>query len=398
MDKVLSMDDLLDPFCAPQPAIAGVQLSSMIRCPSEWLLENYLEEMTAEEALSTADKSYSRLDSNKRVPSAQNLKAGPKYNAAVSSLKTSIGREDRGGGVWGEDEAVEIKGPHDSVVAQMELSTADPFECVAFLTKKLYSSCAATAANLQGVGMISRNSSTVDGRIDSSSLGSEAPFKGGRTAVIAMPLVQHFGCAQGRTATSESTREQSDEDEPNGEEENIENIDPANAKRSRRMLSNRESARRSRRKKQAHLSELETQVAQLRVENSSLLKRLTDINQKYNEAVMENRILKTNVETLRAKVKMAEDLVKRVTTAASFVSSPSEISSAAAVPIQDDPNVRSIAPLVHQGINSYLPEATSAAPYTGKMYRTAPMQRVASLEHLQKRICTGSVGLVYLIL
>lgn len=95
------------------------------------------------------------------------------------------------------------------------------------------------------------------------------------------------------------------------------------------MISNRESARRSRRRKQAHLSEIEAQVlfcslvgcpltslvkehfkylnrtlqqvSQLRVENSALLKRLADINQKYNEAAVDNRILKANVETLRAK-------------------------------------------------------------------------------------------------
>jgi hypothetical protein len=44
------------------------------------------------------------------------------------------------------------------------------------------------------------------------------------------------------------------------------------------------------------------QVAQLRVENSSLLKSLTDISQKYNESAVDNRVLKADVETLRAKV------------------------------------------------------------------------------------------------
>ncbi|KAJ8631605.1 hypothetical protein MRB53_024928 [Persea americana] len=56
-----------------------------------------------------------------------------------------------------------------------------------------------------------------------------------------------------------------------------------------------------RRRKQAHLSELEQQVAQLRFENSSLLKQLTDASQKYNEAALDNRVLKADVETLRAK-------------------------------------------------------------------------------------------------
>ncbi|MCH99161.1 light-inducible protein CPRF2-like, partial [Trifolium medium] len=67
------------------------------------------------------------------------------------------------------------------------------------------------------------------------------------------------------------------------------------------MLSNRESARRSRRRKQAHLTELETQVSQLRGENSSLVKRLTDVNQKYTDSAVDNRVLKADVETLRAK-------------------------------------------------------------------------------------------------
>jgi peptidoglycan hydrolase CwlO-like protein len=69
-----------------------------------------------------------------------------------------------------------------------------------------------------------------------------------------------------------------------------------------RKQSNRESARRSRSRKAAHLNELEAQVSQLRVENSSLLRRLADVNQKYNDAAVDNRVLKADVETLRAKV------------------------------------------------------------------------------------------------
>jgi hypothetical protein len=43
-------------------------------------------------------------------------------------------------------------------------------------------------------------------------------------------------------------------------------------------------------------------VTQLRVENSSLLRRLADVNQKFNDAAVDNRVLKADVETLRAKV------------------------------------------------------------------------------------------------
>lgn len=77
------------------------------------------------------------------------------------------------------------------------------------------------------------------------------------------------------------------------------------------MVSNRESARRSRRRKQAQLSELESQVEQLKGENSSLFKQLTESSQQFNTAVTDNRILKSDVEALRVKVKMAEDMVAR---------------------------------------------------------------------------------------
>lgn len=82
-------------------------------------------------------------------------------------------------------------------------------------------------------------------------------------------------------------------------------------KRMRRMVSNRESARRSRKRKQAHLADLEQQVDQLRGEHSSLFKQLTDANHTFSTAVTDNRVLKSDVETLRVKVKMAEDMVAR---------------------------------------------------------------------------------------
>ncbi|KAJ0968688.1 hypothetical protein J5N97_021565 [Dioscorea zingiberensis] len=82
-------------------------------------------------------------------------------------------------------------------------------------------------------------------------------------------------------------------------------------KRMRRMVSNRESARRSRKRKQAHLADLELQVDQLREENASLYKQLTDANHQFGDAVTDNRVLKSDVEALRVKVKMAEDLVTR---------------------------------------------------------------------------------------
>ncbi|KAF8401784.1 hypothetical protein HHK36_012730 [Tetracentron sinense] len=242
---------------------------------------------------------------------------------------------------------------------------------------------------------------------------------GGPLGIPALPAVQKKAGVQVRPTTSESSRELSDDDELEGETEITENMDPADAKRVRRMLSNRESARRSRRRKQAHLSELETQVAQLRVENSSLLKRLTDISQKYSAAAVDNRILKADVETLRAKVKMAENTVKRVTginpmfqamseistVGMPFAGSPSDTSADTDVPVQDDPKQQfyqhasnTTAATPHdQRMNNGLPDIPPVPSVENvqnvaggnKMGRTASMQRVASLEHLQKRICGG---------
>jgi len=216
-----------------------------------------------------------------------------------------------------------------------------------------------------------------------------------------------------KQTTSSSSREQSDDDDMEGEAETTGNANPVQQRLQRRKQSNRESARRSRSRKAAHLNELEAQVAQLRVENSSLLRRLADVNQKFNEAAVDNRVLKADVETLRAKVKMAEDSVKRVTgmnalfpavsdmssLSMPFNGSPSDSTSDAAVPIQDDPNSYFASPSEIGGNNGYMPEMASsaqedddfvnAALAAGKMDRTASLQRVASLEHLQKRMCGG---------
>ncbi|MCL7042946.1 hypothetical protein MKW94_000929, partial [Papaver nudicaule] len=68
-----------------------------------------------------------------------------------------------------------------------------------------------------------------------------------------------------------------------------------------RKVSNRESARRSRRRKQAHLVDLELQVDQLRGENASLYKQFNSADHQFKEAATDNRVLRSDVEALRVK-------------------------------------------------------------------------------------------------
>ncbi|KAF8010077.1 hypothetical protein BT93_J0901 [Corymbia citriodora subsp. variegata] len=72
-----------------------------------------------------------------------------------------------------------------------------------------------------------------------------------------------------------------------------------NERRQRRMISNRESARRSRMRKQKHLDELWSQVVWLRHENHQLVDKLNQVSEDHDRAVQENVQLKEEASELR---------------------------------------------------------------------------------------------------
>ncbi|XP_062214326.1 bZIP transcription factor RISBZ2-like [Phragmites australis] len=405
MERVFSVEEIPSPYWAPpQPqapatgAVAapgggggaggaggGGAAGAMNRCPSEWYFQKFLEE------------------------------------AVLDSPRPGVGVGRGLGGV----EAAESKPP---VGAQGAASSAvvDPVEYNAMLKQKLEKDLAAVAMWMASGPMPPEHSSAGSSltNMDVSHAGPlnsiggngipavQTKIAGGSRGGSGPQLVQNPDVLV-KQATSSSSREQSDDDDMEGEAETTGNANPVQQRLQRRKQSNRESARRSRSRKAAHLNELEAQVAQLRVENSSLLRRLADVNQKFNDAAVDNRVLKADVETLRAKVKMAEDSVKRVTgmnalfpvvsdmssLSMPFNGSPSDSTSDAAVPIQDDPNSYFATPSEVGADNSYMPEIDSspqedddfinATVAAGKMGRAASLQRVASLEHLQKRMCGG---------
>jgi hypothetical protein len=105
------------------------------------------------------------------------------------------------------------------------------------------------------------------------------------------------------------------------------------------------------------------------------------------------------------QVKMAEDSVKRVTGMNALFPAVSDMSSLS-MPFQGSPSDSTsdlnsyFATQSEVGANNnYMPDIASstqededfvnAALAAGKIDRTASLQRVASLEHLQKRMCGG---------
>lgn len=77
-----------------------------------------------------------------------------------------------------------------------------------------------------------------------------------------------------------------------------------NERRQKRMISNRESARRSRLRKQQHLDELRSQIAHLQAENAHLVNRFSLASQQYVQLTEENSVLRSNATNLRHQLEM----------------------------------------------------------------------------------------------
>jgi hypothetical protein len=106
-----------------------------------------------------------------------------------------------------------------------------------------------------------------------------------------LQILQDFS-SQSSCLSSNSTSDEADE----------QNKGLINERKHRRMISNRESARRSRMRKQKQLDELWSQVVWLRNENQQLLDKLNNFSETHDRVVQENVQLKEEASELRQMV------------------------------------------------------------------------------------------------
>jgi hypothetical protein len=106
----------------------------------------------------------------------------------------------------------------------------------------------------------------------------------------------NFQLPQGQEFNPQSSSFSSNSTSDEAEEQQLSLI---NERKQRRMISNRESARRSRMRKQKHLDELWSQVVWLRNENHQLVDKLNHVSESHDRVVQENAQLKQEASGLR---------------------------------------------------------------------------------------------------
>uniref|UniRef100_A0A0C9S879 TSA: Wollemia nobilis Ref_Wollemi_Transcript_5460_974 transcribed RNA sequence n=2 Tax=Wollemia nobilis TaxID=56998 RepID=A0A0C9S879_9CONI len=97
------------------------------------------------------------------------------------------------------------------------------------------------------------------------------------------------------------THSGSDEEQQQQQKKNNNNYSTIDERKQKRMLSNRESARRSRMRKQQHLDGLRAQIVQLRGENNHIHNQFNFAQQRYLQLEEENRTLRSYAFELHQK-------------------------------------------------------------------------------------------------
>ncbi|OEL13158.1 Regulatory protein opaque-2 [Dichanthelium oligosanthes] len=340
MDHVVSMEEILDPFWDLAPPEEALVMSDGVidgvvthgdreagnaidQSPSEWSFERLLEEELLTDATPTENSSGSTLH---------------------------------------PDPVVVVD---HATMAPMAVSTVgDHVEYNTILKRKLEEDLA-TVAMWRASSVVHPERPQVSNNYTG---GSRNPVQNKSNGEVPINRVQN-AYIPARLATCSSSREvsPSDDDDMDGEVEILGFTMPTEEKVRKRKESNRESARRSRYRKAAYLKDIEDQVAQLRAENSSLLRRLAALNQKYTDATVDNRVLKADMGILRAKVKMAEDALNRI------IGTSSQPSRPVRVPANTDASGSILDNIIDYLMN--ITDATTDNNFVPRMTAPAPLSQ-----------------------
>ncbi|KAL3829333.1 hypothetical protein ACJIZ3_018135 [Penstemon smallii] len=80
-------------------------------------------------------------------------------------------------------------------------------------------------------------------------------------------------------------------------------------KKRKRMISNRESARRSRMKREQHVKDLNEQVTYFRSKSSEMVRKIDAIEQRYVAMESENMNLRMHEEQLKKRLELMEEML-----------------------------------------------------------------------------------------
>ncbi|KAK1425530.1 hypothetical protein QVD17_20883 [Tagetes erecta] len=114
--------------------------------------------------------------------------------------------------------------------------------------------------------------------------------------ITQIPMVDCYPQSSSLSYNNSSTSDEADENQ----------MSIINERKQRRMISNRESARRSRMRKQKQLDELCTQVMRLRNENHGLMDKLNRFSETHEQVIQENDRLKKETMELRQLLSEAQ--------------------------------------------------------------------------------------------
>lgn len=80
-------------------------------------------------------------------------------------------------------------------------------------------------------------------------------------------------------------------------------------KKRKRMISNRESARRSRMKREQHIKDLNDQITYFRTRRGEIVQKTKEIKERYVAVESENRMLRMHGEELKKRLRFLEEML-----------------------------------------------------------------------------------------